>query len=117
MFSGAPGRPCRLSAGIVTDRTARTITFHLTAPDPDFLAKLAMPVAYAVPPGTTAGSVTATATLLGSAPYMAPEVALGRQFGKLVVGLEGAARVDGVEHAATAQEAVARVARHVLRVD
>jgi peptide/nickel transport system substrate-binding protein len=46
----APGKPCRLS-GIVTDRSSRTITFHLTAPDPDFLMKLALPVAYAVPAG------------------------------------------------------------------
>ena len=45
------------------------------------------------------------------------EVALGRQFGKLVVGLEGAARVDGVVHVATPEEAMERVARHVLRID
>lgn len=45
------------------------------------------------------------------------EVALGRHFGKLVVGLEGAAHVDGVVHVATPQEAVERVARHVLRID
>ena len=38
------------------------------------------------------------------------EVALGRQFGKLVVGLEGAARIDGVVHVATPAEALARVA-------
>lgn len=44
------------------------------------------------------------------------EVALGRQFGKLVVGLEGAARVDGVVHAASPEEAVARVAEAVLAV-
>ena len=45
------------------------------------------------------------------------EVALGRRFGKLVVGLEGAARVEGVVHVATPQDAVERVARHVLRID
>lgn len=44
------------------------------------------------------------------------EVALGRQFGKLVVGLEGAARVDGVVHAGTPEEAVERVAEAVLAV-
>jgi hypothetical protein len=33
-----------------------------------------------------------------------------------VVGLEGAARVDGVVHAATPQEAVERVAEAVLAV-
>ena len=42
------------------------------------------------------------------------EVALGRQFGKLVVGLEGAADVDGVRHVATAREAIAIVAEAVL---
>lgn len=42
------------------------------------------------------------------------EVALGRQFGKLVVGLEGAAQVDGVVHVASAAAAVDAVARKVL---
>jgi len=44
------------------------------------------------------------------------EVALGRRYGKLVVGLEGAAQVDGVVHLTTPQEAVARVAGAVLGV-
>jgi uncharacterized protein (TIGR00725 family) len=42
------------------------------------------------------------------------EVALGRHFGKRVFGLEGAARVDGVEHVADAREAVTRVAQTAL---
>ena len=42
------------------------------------------------------------------------EVALARQFGKLVIGLEGAADVEGVEHVATPKEAVERVAQAVL---
>jgi YVTN family beta-propeller protein len=41
------GQPCDLSAGIVTDAT--TITYHLTAPDPEFLYKLALPFGDAVP--------------------------------------------------------------------
>jgi hypothetical protein len=45
------------------------------------------------------------------------EVALGRQFGKLVVGLEGAARVEGVRHAASAREAVQTVAETILDTD
>ena len=45
----AKGRPCDLSRGIVADRATRTVTFHLAAADPDFLAKLALPPAYAVP--------------------------------------------------------------------
>jgi hypothetical protein len=42
------------------------------------------------------------------------EVALGRNFGKTVIGLEGAARVDGVVHVATPAEALREVARCVL---
>jgi uncharacterized protein (TIGR00725 family) len=44
------------------------------------------------------------------------EVALGRQFGKLVIGLEGAADVEGVQHVATAREAVVRAAEAILTV-
>ncbi len=44
------------------------------------------------------------------------EVALGRQFGKPVIGLEGAARVEGVEHLAHARDAIARVAALALSV-
>ncbi|MFO1328841.1 MAG: lysine decarboxylase [Rubrivivax sp.] len=43
------------------------------------------------------------------------EVALGRQFGKLVVGLEGAAQVDGVVHVATPGQALEQVARCALQ--
>ena len=42
------------------------------------------------------------------------EVAFGRQFGKLVVGLEGAAVVDGVVHVDTAAAALELVAGHAL---
>lgn len=45
------------------------------------------------------------------------EVALGRQFGKRVIGLEGAADVEGVVHVATPREAVAQVAAAVLGVE
>lgn len=45
------------------------------------------------------------------------EVALARQFGKLVVGLEGAADVDGVEHLRDAEAAVQRVAEAILTTD
>jgi uncharacterized protein (TIGR00725 family) len=44
------------------------------------------------------------------------EVALARQFGKLVIGLEGAADVEGVQHVDTATEAVIRVAEAILAV-
>ena len=42
-------KACDLSRGIVADDARGTITFHLTEPDPDFLLKLALPFAYAVP--------------------------------------------------------------------
>ena len=42
------------------------------------------------------------------------EVALGRQFGKLVIGLEGAAQVEGVVQVATPAAALEQVARCVL---
>ena len=42
------------------------------------------------------------------------EVALGRQFGKKVIGLEGAAKVDGVIHVTGVDQALAEVARVVL---
>ena len=48
----ATPKRCDLSKGIVTDAASDTVTFHLTAPDPDFLYKLALPMADAVPANT-----------------------------------------------------------------
>jgi peptide/nickel transport system substrate-binding protein len=48
----APKKPCDLSQGIVTDAVSNTVTFHLVAPDPDFLYELSLAAAYAVPAGT-----------------------------------------------------------------
>ena len=46
-------RRCDLARGILTDDAARTVTFRLRAPDPDFLSKLAaLSYASPVPPGT-----------------------------------------------------------------
>jgi peptide/nickel transport system substrate-binding protein len=42
----------QLASGIAADDAARTITFHLVAPDADFVSKLALPSAVAVPAGT-----------------------------------------------------------------
>jgi len=53
---------------------------------------------------------------IGSSFGTLSEVALGRQFGKLVIGLEGAAAVEGVRHAGTAREAVEIAAEAVLGV-
>ena len=42
---------CDLSAGIVTNDAAGTVTFHLGQADPDFLYKLALLLAVPAPPG------------------------------------------------------------------
>jgi hypothetical protein len=44
------------------------------------------------------------------------EVAFARQFGKRVIGLEGAAKVAGVIHVASVEQALAEVAQGVLAV-
>jgi YVTN family beta-propeller protein len=40
---------CDLGKGIEVDDAARTVTIHLSAPDPDLLAKLALPFAFVLP--------------------------------------------------------------------
>ena len=44
---------CDLSRGIATDDVARTVTFHLRAPDPSFLVALSSSLATPVPLGTS----------------------------------------------------------------
>jgi YVTN family beta-propeller protein len=58
---------CDLSRGIVADDRAGTVTFHLTAPDAEFLYKLAIPFAYIVPRGTRAKSLL---SVPATGPYM-----------------------------------------------
>jgi peptide/nickel transport system substrate-binding protein len=65
-----PGHHCDLSRGIVADNATRSITFHLTAPDGDFLSKLALPFADAVPAGTPAPSQAHDHALPATGPYM-----------------------------------------------
>jgi peptide/nickel transport system substrate-binding protein len=60
---------CDLSQGIVTDDTAGTVTFNLTAPDPEFLYKLSLPFAFAVP-GNTALKDLGNNPPPGTGPYM-----------------------------------------------
>jgi YVTN family beta-propeller protein len=43
---------CDLSQGVVADDAAKTVTFHLVAPDPEFLYGSLAPSAYVVPSGT-----------------------------------------------------------------
>lgn len=46
------GSRCSMAAGVVTDDAANTLTFRLLKPDPEFLEKLALPFAFAVPAAT-----------------------------------------------------------------
>src|SRR5262245_57035743 len=59
-------RRCELSRGIVTSDADRTVTFHLTGADPEFLYKLAIPFATIVPKGTPVGG---TQRIPGTGPY------------------------------------------------
>jgi peptide/nickel transport system substrate-binding protein len=63
-------KSCDLSKGIVADDAAGTVTFHLTAPDPDFLQKLALPFGYAVPSNTPDKEVGPSNPLPATGPYM-----------------------------------------------
>jgi len=73
-FSGMVGADactatrCDLSSGIVADNAARTVTFHLQAPDPGFLANLTTTAASPVPPGTPWRDVGLT-PIPGTGPY------------------------------------------------
>jgi YVTN family beta-propeller protein len=58
---------CDLSRGVVVDKAAGTITFHLRAPDSDFLYKLALPFAVAVPQGSP--TRLTSRTLPATGPY------------------------------------------------
>ena len=72
---GAPAcyrdpRRCDLSAGIVTDDAAGTVTFHLGQADPDFLYKLALLMAAPAPPGAAGHLMDRAPFLPGTGPYM-----------------------------------------------
>jgi YVTN family beta-propeller protein len=58
---------CDLSKGIVADPATNTVTFHLVGPDEDFLDKLALPSADAIPTGTP---LMARLPLPATGPYM-----------------------------------------------
>ena len=90
-------------------------------PDTDpALANPFVSVALATGIGEARNALVARAALcliaIGDSFGTLSEVALGRQFGKLVIGLEGAAKVDGVVHVDSAEEAAERVALLVLGI-
>src|SRR6266516_1792980 len=60
---------CDLTTGVVADDSANTLTIHLTAPDPEFFDKLALPFAYVVP-GSTSYKLTGNNVPPGTGPYM-----------------------------------------------
>jgi peptide/nickel transport system substrate-binding protein len=62
-------KKCDLSTGMVADDSANTLTIHLTAPDPEFFDKLALPFAYVVP-ASTSRKLTGNNVPPGTGPYM-----------------------------------------------
>jgi YVTN family beta-propeller protein len=70
---------CDLTHGIVTSSQANTVTFHLTAPDPEFLYKLALPFADVVPTGAPDHPV-GPAQLPATGPYMTQSLVPNRSW-------------------------------------
>jgi YVTN family beta-propeller protein len=68
-----PVDQCDLSAGIESDDANGIVTFHLSAPDPDFVAKLALPFAFPVPEGVPLDAAV-TGTFPGTGPYVVGQV-------------------------------------------
>ena len=62
-------RRCDLSAGIITNDAAGTVTFHLGHADPDFLYKLALLLAVPAPPGAPDHAIYRAPFLPGTGPY------------------------------------------------
>ncbi len=60
---------CDLSQGVVANDSASTLTINLTAPDPEFMDKLALPFAYVVP-ASTSKKLTGNNVPPGTGPYM-----------------------------------------------
>ena len=59
-----------MSAGIVTDDAAATVTFHLGHADPDFLSKLALILAAPAPASAPDHAINHAPFLPGIGPYM-----------------------------------------------
>jgi peptide/nickel transport system substrate-binding protein len=62
-------RRCDLSAGIITNDAAGTVTFHLGHADRDFLYKLALLLAAPAPPGAPDHAIYRAPFLPGTGPY------------------------------------------------
>jgi len=72
------GAPCDLSRAITVDDQARTVTFHIAAPDGDFLYKLTSAGAVPVPASVPAHDVGAR-PVPGTGPYMITRYVPGRE--------------------------------------
>jgi peptide/nickel transport system substrate-binding protein len=68
---------CDLSDGILLNEAANTVTFRLVAPDPDFLYKLTLPYAAAVPAGVSARQ-PGRRPIPATGPYMIDSYVPGR---------------------------------------
>ncbi|HXJ63043.1 MAG TPA: ABC transporter substrate-binding protein [Actinomycetota bacterium] len=71
-------KDCDLSDGIVADDAKGTVTFHLVAPDPEFLDKLAMPFAYIVPAGTPGSPRKDPVPVPATGPYRIADYTIGK---------------------------------------
>ena len=72
------GEPCDLAQGITVSNSAGTVTFHLSAPDPDFLYKLALQFTAPTPPGVPDHDV-GTDPVPSTGPYMIGRYLAGRE--------------------------------------
>jgi len=98
--------------------TAGGITIGLLPEPDDSCANRYVRIAIATGIGEARNALVARAALclvaIGDSFGTLSEVALGRQFGKLVIGVEGAAQVDGVRHAPGPVEALQAVAQFAV---
>jgi ABC-type transport system substrate-binding protein/class 3 adenylate cyclase len=65
-----PLRHCDLSRGIQVNNQSGTVTFHLTAPDPNFLAKLSVIGLAIVPAATPRDATTGHVRVAATGPYV-----------------------------------------------
>jgi YVTN family beta-propeller protein len=72
------GSPCNLARAITVDDHAQTVTFHLTAPDGDFLYKLAFSFTAPVPASVPVHDV-GTSPVPATGPYMITRDVPGRE--------------------------------------
>jgi uncharacterized protein (TIGR00725 family) len=98
--------------------TAGGITIGLLPEPDDSCANRYVRIAIATGIGEARNALIARAALclvaIGDSFGTLSEVALGRQFGKLVIGVEGAAQVDGVRHVPGPVEALQAVAQFAV---